>query len=192
MLTKFNDTETYLINFFDLKSLYNYACKIIPNFYASSKRIQIKNLFNGLNMWKNSQMKYSQIHIHSNSNTIFSAFSLVYSYYAVDVASENGYIDVLNWWKDSGLYLEYLESAMDRASRNGRINVLIWWKNSGLKLKYSTNAMNWASANGLIDVLNWWKNSGLELKYSNDTMDRALEGGIEHRREDTLIYWIGG
>ncbi|KAI9215993.1 hypothetical protein BC828DRAFT_409924 [Blastocladiella britannica] len=62
---------------------------------------------------------------------------------------------------------------MDWASKNGHVNVLDWWRNSGLKLQYSYQAMDWASANGHVNVLDWWRDSGLELKYTHQAMDDA-------------------
>ena len=106
-----------------------------------------------------------------------SGFNLKYSYYALDRASSNGQIKVLNWWKKSGLELKYSDYALDWASGNARIEILNWWKNSGLELKYSDRALNWASQNDHIEVLNWWKNSGLELKYSNCALGLASENG---------------
>ncbi|KAI9218489.1 hypothetical protein BC828DRAFT_407539 [Blastocladiella britannica] len=41
---------------------------------------------------------------------------------------------------------------MDWASRNGHVDVLEWWRNSGLELTYSEDAMDWASKNGHVDV----------------------------------------
>lgn len=48
----------------------------------------------------------------------------------------------------SNLKLRYTMYAMDSASKNGHIHILNWWKQSNLKLEYSSNAMNWASKNG--------------------------------------------
>uniref|UniRef100_A0A6C0EAQ3 Ankyrin repeat protein n=1 Tax=viral metagenome TaxID=1070528 RepID=A0A6C0EAQ3_9ZZZZ len=89
----------------------------------------------------------------------------------IRIASMNGHVHVLEWWKNSGLPLEYSCDAITLASYNGHINVLEWWKNSGLELKYGPCTMDTASEHGRIDILDWWKNSGLELKYSRFSMD---------------------
>ena len=103
----------------------------------------------------------------------------------MDWASNNGHIEVLNWWNNSGFESKYSQNAIDWASENGHIDVLNWWKNSGLELTYSQNAMDLASAKGHINVLNWWKNSGFESKYRGDAIDLASEYG----HIDVLEWW---
>ena len=46
--------------------------------------------------------------------------------YFIDNASENGHVNVLDWWKSSGFDLEYSNDAIDYASENGHVNVLDW------------------------------------------------------------------
>jgi len=66
---------------------------------------------------------------------------------------------------------------MDFASVNGWFDVLQWWKKSGLQLKYTWRATNadpgagdrWKQMNpfgGVVnaETLHWWKTSGLEIK----------------------------
>lgn len=77
-------------------------------------------------------------------------------------ASRNDHIEVLNWWRASGLEMYWTSAAINQASGNGHVAVLEWWKQSGLELKYRGNAIEYASRNGHVAVLEWWKQSGLE------------------------------
>ncbi|KAJ3357586.1 hypothetical protein GGF32_000937 [Allomyces javanicus] len=80
-----------------------------------------------------------------------------------DKACLHGRVNVLEWWRVSGIPLKYSNSAMDMASKLGNVHVLQWWRDSGLDLKYSRNAVSWAAARGHMDVLEWWNASGLEF-----------------------------
>ena len=87
------------------------------------------------------------------------------------------YIDVLNWWVNSGLELKYLfdpdcdpdcdpgaddardedyDYPLDTASKYNNVNVLDWWFDSGLILQYSDVALRHAINGYHVDVLNWW------------------------------------
>ena len=41
------------------------------------------------------------------------------------------------------------------ASENGNMDILGWYKNSGLEFKYTADAIDWASQNGHVNILNW-------------------------------------
>ncbi|KAJ3021656.1 UNVERIFIED_CONTAM: hypothetical protein HDU68_009519 [Siphonaria sp. JEL0065] len=57
-------------------------------------------------------------------------------------------------------------ASIDHASRKGQIELLEWWKTSGLRLRYSYRALLWASLNGHVEVLEWWMSSGLEVQWN--------------------------
>jgi len=104
-------------------------------------------------------------------------------------ASWYGHANILEWWKNSGLPLNYDCDEIDYASSYGRVNVLEWWKNSGLSLEYTEDALDDIPirCDKAIDVLEWWKHSGLELKYSEKALLNAswARGG----RIDVLDWW---
>ena len=66
-------------------------------------------------------------------------------------ASSSVHVEVLEWWKTSGLEMKWYGDAFDLTSENGRLVVLEWWENSGLELKWSdiaiSYAMNYTSKN---------------------------------------------
>lgn len=68
----------------------------------------------------------------------------------------------------SFLTKEYTDDAMDQASANGFVHVLDWWKNSGLTLKYSEAALEIASGRGHLEVLEWWRRSSKYAPGRND------------------------
>uniref|UniRef100_A0A6C0E6H9 Ankyrin repeat protein n=1 Tax=viral metagenome TaxID=1070528 RepID=A0A6C0E6H9_9ZZZZ len=106
---------------------------------------------------------------------------------AVDKASTNGHVEMLDYLKKIGLlkHGDYTKDAIDQASGKGHTNVLEWWHNSGLALKYSENAIDIASWNGRTNVLNWWVKSNLPLYYSNQAIDTGSRRG--HR--NVLEWW---
>lgn len=97
----------------------------------------------------------------------------------LDWASEHNKIDAIIEWNKIGIYLPYSCNAMDLASKNNNIEILQWWLDYG-EFEYSENAINWASNRGHVNVLEWWKNSGLLLKYNGDAISDAFMNGHEN------------
>ncbi|KAL4885656.1 hypothetical protein BJY04DRAFT_205373 [Aspergillus karnatakaensis] len=87
---------------------------------------------------------------------------------------------------------DYIADAMDGASRAGFINVLEWWRTSGLELRYTERALEAASAEGRVDVLDWWKRAAalaprtqpLSLKVGKSVLLAAQSG-----RTASLAWW---
>jgi len=100
---------------------------------------------------------------------------LKYTEHAIDDASKNGHVNVLNWWLKSGLELKYTSASMLEASLKKSFPVLDWWLYSGLKIKYNHDIIDLCSSKGYTDVLDWWLHSGLELKYSGRAPNSAPE-----------------
>lgn len=109
----------------------------------------------------------------------------------VDYASANGFTDVLDYWKTSGIKRSYSVDAIDNAAANGHLNSIIWWINSGLLIKY-INAIDNASASGFTHILEYcrthglekWKGEPLPLKYSEKAYYYANKNG-----HNLVIQW---
>ncbi|KAI8806640.1 hypothetical protein BJ742DRAFT_854948 [Cladochytrium replicatum] len=62
----------------------------------------------------------------------------------MDTGSENGHDELLRRWKHERC--PTLAYAVDAASRSGRVEVLDWWKTSGLDFRYTENAEWWMTS----------------------------------------------
>jgi hypothetical protein len=121
-------------------------------------------------------------------------FPMKYTKWCINNASANGYIDVLEWWKDHRhkLRIKYSEHVIDHASGNGQLDVLEWWKLNReiFPLHYTQYAIDMASANGHVHVLEWWlyhyKSGGLEFKRT----ERAINFASRNGRIKVLEWWL--
>lgn len=169
-----NDLKTY--EMFKLPQMHpNIAsgnnCDVVLRWYI--KTIKTKN--NGhIN-------DHSNDHFNDHANTDNNINNImIYSSDAMDSASENGHLNILNIWLNSGLELKYTDDAVNMASKNGHISILDWWKTqktkNNLKFKYTVDALNYASEKGNINVLNWWLTNELIL-FSDIAINLASENG---------------
>lgn len=65
--------------------------------------------------------------------------------------------------------LKYSKNAIDNSYKFP--SALDWWKNSGLQLEYSDQALYNAVQQGAFDTFKWWFQSGLPIKLSQSTID---------------------
>ena len=82
----------------------------------------------------------------------------------IDLASMNGHVCILDWFRNSNLEFKYTEHAVDWASKYGHICILDWFKNSDLEFKYTNHAVDSASRNNHVCVLDWFQNNNSILK----------------------------
>jgi len=83
---------------------------------------------------------------------------------AVTYASANNRLSVLRTWLALDEEHKWDASAMDQASLNGHVRILQWWKESGLKLRYSPDLIEQLLASGTtadLEVVQWWKKSNI-------------------------------
>jgi hypothetical protein len=110
---------------------------------------------------------------------------LTYTEASLEGASLRGHINVLNWWKQSGLVLK-IGKVLESASTSGEVAVLDWWAQSGLELpKYDKQALYNASCHQRVAVLQWWLDSGLQMIYDAD----VLTGATRMNRPAVLEWW---
>src|SRR5271170_4638483 len=122
-ITSIYDCDLYLLNFLFLKDI--------------MKLRLINNSLNKLIM--NHKIYKSVLQI----NSVNSKFILKTCY-------ENGLIDILQNYYQFGKNI-IINCAIDWASKNGHVEILEWFENSKLEFKYSKWAIDWASENDHIE-----------------------------------------
>ncbi|KAI8803925.1 cytochrome P450 [Cladochytrium replicatum] len=113
-----------------------------------------------------------------------SALELRWSEAAINQASKNGHVAVLEWRKYSGLEMQWTEAAINMASKYGRIEVLEWWKHRGLEPRWGADAIDLASQYGQIDVL-------VEAEWDRAALQRECDGHWRARMRRSRV-WTGG
>ncbi|PWY76947.1 hypothetical protein BO70DRAFT_353981 [Aspergillus heteromorphus CBS 117.55] len=111
---------------------------------------------------------------------------------AMDGASRAGFVDVLEWWRTSGLELRYTERALEAASAEGRVAVLAWWKaasvnapiSSPIPLKVGKSVLL-AAQSGRTASLAWWDASGIPYSHGESVARIASTHGHVH----VLEFW---
>jgi hypothetical protein len=104
---------------------------------------------------------------------------------ALDGASRAGFVDVLDWWLDSGLPLSYTEKALESASAKGHVDVLDWWKTNNEKLAGTSRdlplkvgkSIILAAQSGRVESIEWWENSGIPYQHEDGVTRLASQHG---------------
>lgn len=115
----------------------------------------------------------------------------------VDIASENGNINVLNVLYNlhikNKFEFKYTENAIDNACFKGHNDVVEWFYNHNhyleneLEFKYTEDAIDWACESGNINIVEWFYNhrDEIEFKYTSDAIDNAAE-----HKHMNIIEWF--
>lgn len=111
---------------------------------------------------------------------------------AMDGASRAGFIDVLDWWLNSGFPLRYTERALESASAEGRVAVLAWWKDASSKAPRSKplplkvgKSVLLAAQSGRTASIAWWDASGIPYSHAENVARIASTHGHVH----VLDFW---
>lgn len=105
-----------------------------------------------------------------------------YSAGAMDGASRNGHVRILDWWwRESGLPLRYTEAALEEATVNGHQNVLEWWHDVAAQdekvVLRPGRALPLAAQHGRADILQWWVSSGISAGFEDEVLKQAGRHG---------------
>lgn len=104
---------------------------------------------------------------------------------AMDGASRAGFVEVLDWWLNSGLKLTYTEKALESASAKGHVEVLEWWRVNSLKLAGTSREMPLkvgksillAAQSGRTNSIDWWETSGIPYAHEDGVARLASQHG---------------
>ena len=114
---------------------------------------------------------------------------------AMDGASRAGFVEVLDWWLNSGLRLTYTEKALESASAKGHVEVLEWWRVNSQKLAGTDREMPLkvgksillAAQSGRINSIDWWETSGIPYAHEDGVSRLASQ----HGHVPVLEMWFG-
>ena len=85
------------------------------------------------------------------------------------LASTHGHVAILKVWHElKGTKMIFDNQVLVGATKSGNVDVLEWWKKSGLKVEYKTCDIEEALEDGLegergVEVRRWWVRNGLNL-----------------------------
>ena len=100
---------------------------------------------------------------------------------ALNGASGRGFVQVLEWWRCSGLPLKYSEAAFEGASSKGHLHVLEWWREAFIQDPTITlkpgRALLAAAQWGQTDVVRWWEESGIAVDHQDTVCKMASRWG---------------
>jgi hypothetical protein len=113
----------------------------------------------------------------------------------IDYASALGNIEVLEFWRQTGIDLEYGPTAFDFAVLFGRARACEWWLSSGLDLRHTSNMPEFvalgfrgsASEDGMTATAFYTRlrDAGVQMKYSFKCVDiLSAENNV-----DGLEWW---
>lgn len=172
---------TKLIFKFTLIDVLRYIEKSCPHMFKC---------FDGKTIPTKASAYYPRIEILDWWMTSPSFLEKQYDSEALDIASCNGYVHILRWWRQSGLPLKYTHAALEGASGRGHIDVLEWWRDtyraspSEIELKPG-KAILTATQCGQLEAIRWWVGSGLTFAHEEQVCKQASR----YNKVEVLELW---
>ncbi|KAK3316195.1 hypothetical protein B0H66DRAFT_284796 [Apodospora peruviana] len=104
-----------------------------------------------------------------------------YDSQALNGASMRGFVQVLEWWRRSGLPLKYTEAAFEAASSKGHLHVLEWWREALIQdpsiVPKPGRSLLAAAQSGQCEVIRWWEESGISVDHQDQVPKVASRWG---------------
>lgn len=111
---------------------------------------------------------------------------------ALDVASAEGHLAVLQFFWAHRLELQFTAHALDQATLRGDLDVVRWWFEAAgqeVPLAYSHVGLDRASQEGHIAMLDLWYASGYPMRFTTAAVDRSRIWDNEALQLRTLEWW---
>lgn len=115
-------------------------------------------------------------------------------------AAQNNQPLVLRWWDNSRIPVSHSEAVARVASEHGYVDVLdTWLELKGEKLSFDSKILIGPTKNGHVNALQWWKNfsrgidgrPGRKVEYKTCDIEEALEDCIRNEKiaSEVRIWW---
>lgn len=175
-------------NFHDLPAL---VVKLVIRFalipvlqYMEANRPDLFAAFDGSVLPINASAYYPRLDVldYWRQSRWFHDRHHTYTHEALDGASRNGHVRILDWWlRRSGFQLRYTESALEQASANGHLLVLEWWRDAAAQdedvVLRPGRSILWCTQFGRANVLRWWDASGIPVAHGDGVAKLASRWG---------------
>ena len=115
-------------------------------------------------------------------------------------AAQNNQPLVLRWWDNSGIPIQYPDSVAKVASQHGYVDVLdAWLELKGEKMAFDNQVLVQPTKNGHVEVLEWWKRfsqgdegrPGGKVEYKTCDIEEALEDSVGNQTQEMEVkrWW---
>jgi hypothetical protein len=181
-----------------IKLIMRFSMTCVLSYLESSHKDLFWQTFGGTFLPDKASSVFGRVEILQFWNTSPSFLTKKYTAEAVDGASRQGFIDVLDWWKNSGLGLVFSEAALEQASSAGHMTVLEWWRDVSQRHDHTSSpddttpirikpgkSICYASQSGKANVVRWWVNSGIPFPHE----DTVAKLASTHGHVEVLKVW---
>lgn len=182
-----------------IKLIMRFSMTSVLSYLESHHKDLFWTTFDGTFLPDKASSVFGRVEILEYWNTSAWFLNKKYTAETLDGASRQGFIDVLDWWKKSGLTLVFTEAALEQASSAGHIEVLEWWRELSQRHQHASNpddeskpirlkpgkSICYASQSGNADVVRWWVNSGIPFPHE----DSVAKLASTHGHVEVLKVW---